>query len=75
MLLASSGTANLMMAATLADGETVLENVAKEPEVVFLANILNQCGAKIKGHGTDLLTIQGVQSLKPINCDILTVRH
>ncbi len=69
-----TGTANLMMAATLADGETVLENVAKEPEVVFLANVLNQCGAKIKGHGTDLLTIQGVQSLKPINCDILPDR-
>jgi len=69
-----TGTANLMMAATLADGETVLENVAKEPEVVFLANVLNQCGAKIKGHGTDLLTIQGVQSLKPISCDILPDR-
>jgi len=69
-----TGTANLMMAATLADGETVLENVAKEPEVVFLADILNQCGAKIKGHGTDLLIIQGVQSLKPINCNILPDR-
>ena len=54
------------MAATLADGETVLENVAKEPEVVFLADVLNQSGAKIKGHGTDLVTIQGAQSLKPI---------
>ena len=69
-----TGTANLMMAATLADGETILENVAKEPEVVFLANVLNQCGAKIKGHGTDLLIIQGVQSLKPINCRILPDR-
>jgi UDP-N-acetylglucosamine 1-carboxyvinyltransferase len=69
-----TGTANLMMAATLADGETVLENVAKEPEVVFLAKILNQCGAKIKGHGTDLLIIQGVKSLKAINCNILPDR-
>jgi UDP-N-acetylglucosamine 1-carboxyvinyltransferase len=69
-----TGTANLMMAATLADGETTLENVAKEPEIVFLANILNQCGAKIKGHGTDFLIIKGVQSLKPINCDILPDR-
>jgi len=69
-----TGTANLMMAATLADGETILENVAKEPEVVFLANVLNQCGAKIKGHGTDLLIIRGIQSLKPINCRILPDR-
>jgi UDP-N-acetylglucosamine 1-carboxyvinyltransferase len=69
-----TGTANLMMAATLADGETVLENVAKEPEVVFLAKILNQCGANIKGHGTDLLQIHGVQSLKPINCQIIPDR-
>ena len=62
------------MAATLADGETVLENVAKEPEIVFLADVLNQSGAKIKGHGTDLVTIQGVQSLKPIDCNIFPDR-
>ena len=65
-----TGTANLMMAATLADGETILENVAKEPEVIFLADVLNQCGAKIEGQGTDLLVIQGVNSLKPIDCRI-----
>ena len=65
-----TGTANLMMAATLADGETILENVAKEPEVIFLADVLNQCGAKIEGQGTDILVIQGVQSLKPIDCRI-----
>ena len=69
-----TGTANLIMAATLADGETVLENVSKEPEVVFLADVLNQSGAKIKGHGTDLVTIQGVQSLKPIDCNIFPDR-
>ena len=69
-----TGTANLIMAATLADGETVLENVAKEPEVVFLADVLNKSGAKIKGQGTDLVTIQGVQSLKPINCNIFPDR-
>ena len=69
-----TGTANLMMAATLADGETILENVAKEPEVVFLADVLNRCGAKIEGHGTDLLVIQGVQSLKPIDCHIFPDR-
>lgn len=65
-----TGTANLMMAATLADGETILENVAKEPEVIFLADVLNRCGAKIKGQGTDFLAIQGVRSLKPIDCQI-----
>jgi UDP-N-acetylglucosamine 1-carboxyvinyltransferase len=69
-----TGTANLMMAASLADGETVLENAAKEPEVVFLADILNQAGAKITGQGTDMITIQGVSSLKPIECRIFPDR-
>tara|TARA_B110000467_G_C18258815_1_gene445036 strand:- start:251 stop:1231 length:981 start_codon:yes stop_codon:yes gene_type:complete len=69
-----TGTANLLMAATLAEGETILENVAKEPEVVFLADVLNQCGAKIKGQGTDTLVIQGVQSLEPIDCHIFPDR-
>ena len=63
-----TGTANLMMAASLADGETILENAAKEPEVVFLADILNQAGAKIEGQGSDMITIQGVSSLQPIEC-------
>jgi len=69
-----TGTANLLMAATLAEGETILENVAKEPEVVFLADVLNQCGAKIKGQGTDTLVIHGVQSLEPIDCHIFPDR-
>jgi UDP-N-acetylglucosamine 1-carboxyvinyltransferase len=69
-----TGTANLLMAATLAEGETILENVAKEPEVVFLADVLSQCGAKIKGQGTDTLVIQGVQSLQPIGCHIFPDR-
>ncbi len=69
-----TGTANLMMAASLADGETVLENVAKEPEVVFLADVLNKCGAKIEGQGTDIMTIQGVSALKPIECRIFPDR-
>ncbi|MDA8560200.1 UDP-N-acetylglucosamine 1-carboxyvinyltransferase [Nitrospinae bacterium] len=69
-----TGTANLMMAASLADGETILENVAKEPEVVFLADILNQVGAKIEGQGTDMITIQGVSSLQPIECRIFSDR-
>ncbi len=69
-----TGTANLMMAASLAEGETILENAAKEPEVVFLANILSQAGAKIEGQGTDTITIQGVSSLKPIDCQIFPDR-
>jgi len=69
-----TGTANLMMAACLADGETILENAAKEPEVVFLADILNQAGAKIEGQGTDMITIQGVSSLQPIECRIFPDR-
>ena len=69
-----TGTANLIMAAVLAEGKTTLENAAKEPEVVFLADILNQIGAKISGHGTDIITIQGTTSLKPIKCAIFSDR-
>ena len=69
-----TGTANLMMAAVLADGETVLENAAKEPEVGFLADILNLAGAKISGQGTDIITIQGTSSLDPIECTIFPDR-
>ncbi|WP_067563616.1 UDP-N-acetylglucosamine 1-carboxyvinyltransferase [Halofilum ochraceum] len=58
-----TGTENLMMAATLAEGTTVLENVAREPEVVDLANFLNSMGAQISGAGTDRIVIDGVQSL------------
>jgi UDP-N-acetylglucosamine 1-carboxyvinyltransferase len=58
-----TGTENLMTAAVLADGETVLENAAREPEVVDLANFLIAMGAKIQGAGTDRIVIQGVASL------------
>ncbi len=58
-----TGTENLMMAASLADGETVIENAAREPEVVDLANFINAMGGKISGAGTDTITIQGVESL------------
>jgi UDP-N-acetylglucosamine 1-carboxyvinyltransferase len=58
-----TGTENLMMAATLAEGTTILENVAREPEIVDLANCLNAMGAKIHGAGTDVITIEGVPSL------------
>src|SRR5687767_9757335 len=59
-----TGTENLMMAATLADGETVLENAAQEPEVADLAELLIALGARIEGHGTGRIRIRGVQSLR-----------
>lgn len=59
-----TGTENLMMAATLAEGTTVLENAAREPEVTDLANYLNKMGAKISGAGTDTITIEGVEGLQ-----------
>ncbi len=58
-----TGTENLMMAAVLADGTTTIENAAREPEVVDLAACLNQMGARIRGAGTDTVTIEGVSSL------------
>ena len=58
-----TGTENLMMAATLADGITVIENAAREPEVIDLANFLNAMGAKISGAGTDTITVEGVEKL------------
>jgi|TARA_B110000211_G_scaffold234667_1_gene305468 UDP-N-acetylglucosamine 1-carboxyvinyltransferase len=59
-----TGTENLMMAAALADGITVIENAAREPEIVDLANCLNSMGAKVLGAGTDTLTITGVEKLQ-----------
>ena len=59
-------TENIMMAATLAEGVTLMENVAKEPEIVDLANFLNRMGAKITGAGTDMIRIRGVKSLKGV---------
>jgi UDP-N-acetylglucosamine 1-carboxyvinyltransferase len=58
-----TGTENLMMAATLADGVTTLENAAREPEVVDLANCLNAMGARVVGAGTDRITVEGVERL------------
>lgn len=57
-------TINIMLAAVLADGKTVIENVAKEPHIVDTANFLNAMGAKVRGAGTDVIRIQGVKSLK-----------
>ena len=58
-----TGTENIMMAATLAEGITILENVAREPEIIDLANCLNAMGASIQGAGTNIITIEGVPSL------------
>ncbi|MFZ5811532.1 MAG: UDP-N-acetylglucosamine 1-carboxyvinyltransferase [Thermodesulfobacteriota bacterium] len=58
------GTENLLMAASLAQGRTVLENAAREPEICDLAEFLNAMGAKISGHGTSIITIDGVTSLR-----------
>jgi UDP-N-acetylglucosamine 1-carboxyvinyltransferase len=62
-LVTVTGTENLMMAATLAEGRTVLENAAREPEVVDLANCLNAMGARVSGAGTDVITVDGVERL------------
>ncbi|MDR3480539.1 MAG: UDP-N-acetylglucosamine 1-carboxyvinyltransferase [Burkholderiaceae bacterium] len=62
-MITVTGTENLLMAATLAEGETVLENAAREPEVTDLANLLVKMGARIDGIGTDRLVIQGVSQL------------
>lgn len=68
------GTENIMMAAALADGETIIENAAREPEVVDLANFLIAMGAKITGHGTDTLVIEGVERLHGCVYDVMPDR-
>lgn len=68
------GTENVMMAATLADGVTILENAAKEPEIVDLAEYLNKMGAKITGHGTSVIRIEGVKKLTPARHAIMPDR-
>lgn len=69
-----TGTENLLMAAALAEGTTVLENAAKEPEIVDLAECLIAMGAKITGHGTDMITIEGVEQLKGCQFNVLPDR-
>jgi len=68
------GTENLMMAATLAQGETIIENAAKEPEVVDLARMLKKMGAKIEGEGTDVIRIKGVSELSPCEYEVIPDR-
>ncbi|MBT8117198.1 MAG: UDP-N-acetylglucosamine 1-carboxyvinyltransferase [Gammaproteobacteria bacterium] len=69
-----TGTENLMMAATLADGITVIENAAREPEVTDLANCLNKMGAKVSGAGTDTIEIEGVERLSGTDYEVLPDR-
>jgi len=69
-----TATENLMMAASLAEGETVIKNAAREPEVVFLAEMLSRMGAELKGAGTDTLHIKGKKRLKPIKIEIIPDR-
>lgn len=69
-----TGTENIMMAAVLAGGTTVLENAAREPEVVNLADVLNGMGAKVSGAGTDVIVIEGVDSLHPVEATVIPDR-
>jgi UDP-N-acetylglucosamine 1-carboxyvinyltransferase len=69
-----TGTENLMMAACLAKGTTVLRNSAREPEIVALADVLIQMGANISGAGTAVITINGVKKLKPVTATIIPDR-
>jgi UDP-N-acetylglucosamine 1-carboxyvinyltransferase len=73
-MITVTGTENLLMAATLAEGETVLENAAREPEVSDLANLLVAMGAKIEGIGTDRLVIQGVEMLHGAQHSVISDR-
>jgi UDP-N-acetylglucosamine 1-carboxyvinyltransferase len=69
-----TGTENIMMAACLAEGTTVLKNAAKEPEVINLADVLNGMGAKITGAGTDIITIDGVDTLHSVEASVIPDR-
>lgn len=69
-----TGTENIMMAAVLAKGTTVLENAAREPEVVNLADVLNGMGACVRGAGTDVITIEGVEKLYPVEAEVIPDR-
>jgi UDP-N-acetylglucosamine 1-carboxyvinyltransferase len=69
-----TGTENLMMGAVLAEGVTVLQNAAREPEIVALADVLSKMGADIQGAGTSEITIKGVSSLRPVSVSIIPDR-
>jgi UDP-N-acetylglucosamine 1-carboxyvinyltransferase len=67
-------TENIMMAAALAKGQTIIENCAKEPEIIDLANFLNTMGAHVRGAGTDIIKIEGVKELKGISYTVIPDR-
>jgi UDP-N-acetylglucosamine 1-carboxyvinyltransferase len=69
-----TGTENIMMAATLAEGTTTLKNAAREPEIVNLAEVLIAMGARIRGAGTDVIVIEGVESLHPVEAAVIPDR-
>lgn len=69
-----TGTENLMMAAALAEGETIIENAAREPEVVDLANFVNAMGGRIRGAGTDTIVVEGVERLGGTHYNVLPDR-
>lgn len=69
-----TGTENILMAATLAKGTTTLKNAAREPEIVNLAGVLAGMGARIKGAGSDVITIEGVESLHPVEAAVIPDR-
>ena len=69
-----TGTENLMMAAVLANGKTIIKNAAKEPEIIDLANCLRLMGAQIEGDGTSSITVDGVKELRGCNYDVLPDR-
>ncbi|MBK8066512.1 MAG: UDP-N-acetylglucosamine 1-carboxyvinyltransferase [Rhodanobacteraceae bacterium] len=73
-LVTVTGTENIMMAATLAEGTTVIENAAQEPEVVDLANFLIDMGARIEGAGSNTITVHGVERLKGCHYEVLPDR-
>ncbi len=73
-MITVTGTENLLMAATLAEGETVLENAAQEPEIPDLAEMLIKMGARIEGHGTGRIRIQGVERLHGVSHEIIPDR-
>ncbi|MFL6646477.1 MAG: UDP-N-acetylglucosamine 1-carboxyvinyltransferase [Sulfurifustaceae bacterium] len=73
-IVSVTGTENIMMAAALADGTTVIENAAREPEVVDLAQCLNAMGARVRGAGTDEITIEGVERLHSAQHDVIPDR-
>ena len=70
-VISVGATINVMLAATLAEGTTILENVAREPHVVDVANFLNTMGANVKGAGTDIIRITGVKELKGCNYSVI----